>query len=49
LPFDPLVIASESRIGTSGQGHGNNLWRTGTYPEEKWIESWEILAERYNS
>jgi len=28
---------------------GNRLWKTGTYTQETWMRSWEILAERYKS
>ena len=41
------IILDNHRSSTGGGPESNGLWFTNAYPEERWIEDWKMLAERY--
>lgn len=41
------VILDNHRSSSGGGPEENGLWYTPAYPEARWIEDWQILANRY--
>lgn len=43
-----LRIMLDHHRSAAGNGpNGNGLWYSGAYTEDRWVEMWEMLAERY--
>jgi endoglucanase len=42
-------IDCESSIAIAPMQAANQLWYTGQYPEQRWIDDWRMLAQRYRN
>ncbi|WP_419193099.1 Calx-beta domain-containing protein [Kolteria novifilia] len=41
------IILDNHRSSVGGGPEGNGLWYTSSYSEQRWIDDWTMLAERY--
>jgi len=48
-----LVVMLDNHVSDANwccsDGDGNGLWHTSNWPEEKWLEAWQLMAHRYST